>query len=393
MSIPLTVGGVTFQYPVQFDKKWAAAATGWAVAVTNALAPFSGGNGSLLTLTSQTTLPATAGFLRLAKTDTIDWRNNANSANLPLGINSSNQLTFNGSPIGASTALTDGHIFVGNISNQPADVAMTGDVTITDTGVTAIGAGKVVDSNVSATAAIAFSKLASTSPYYWYVANSSGVLTPIGVTASKAVITDSNGLPSASSVTSTELSYVHGVTSAIQTQIGTLLPLSGGTLSGPINMASNKITSLTAGSAAGDAVAFQQIKTFQTLYQPNINNLFSTTSTSFVATGNTLSITPSDVAHRIKIIAFGTLEVDSSSPGEAFITLYRNGIELSSLTTGFSEIASSQTNGLRVPTTIVHVDSPASTSAVNYEIYIRSGTGIAIGYGRGVSSLLLEEIV
>lgn len=50
--------------------------------------------------TSTTTNPATSGSIRLAKTDTISWRNNANTANLPLGINVTDQLTFTGSVIG-----------------------------------------------------------------------------------------------------------------------------------------------------------------------------------------------------------------------------------------------------------------------------------------------------
>ena len=377
MSVPLTVGGVTFNYPQQFDRNWGPTLTNWSTAVTNVLAAF----------------PST-GVLTLSPypASTVNFANATNTGFLALTINGSNQLTFNGTPIGATAALTDGHILVGNVSNLPADVAMTGDVTISDTGVTTLGALKVANAQIATLAGIAFTKLASTTPYFWYVANSAGVLSPIGVTASKVVITDANGLPSASTVTPTELGYLSGATSSVQTQIGTLLPLSGGTLSGNISMASNKITGLAAGTASGDAVAFQQLKTFQTLYQPTLNNIFGTTSTAFVATGNAFSITPSSAAHRIKIIAFGTLEVDSSSSGEAYITLYRNGIELSSLATGFSEIASNQASGLRVPTTVIHVDSPASTSPVLYEVYIRSSNGVAVGYGRHVESMTLEEI-
>lgn len=40
--------------------------------------------------------------------------------------------------LGASLALADGHIFVGNSSNLPADVAMSGDIAITDTGATTV---------------------------------------------------------------------------------------------------------------------------------------------------------------------------------------------------------------------------------------------------------------
>lgn len=86
--------------------------------------------------TTATANPATAGQIRLAKTDTIDWRNNANSANLPLGINGSDQLTFNGAVISAagSTALTNTHIFVGNAANIATDVALSGDATLANTG-------------------------------------------------------------------------------------------------------------------------------------------------------------------------------------------------------------------------------------------------------------------
>ncbi len=200
---------------------------------------------------------ATTGILRLGNASAgIVWRNAAHNADLALTVNSSNQLTFNGTSIGATTSLTDGHILVGNGSNQPADVAMSGDITISDLGVTAIGAGKVLDANVGSAAAIALSKLAASTGYYWYAANVSGVLTPLAVTASRAVATDANGLPVAATTTATELGYVNGVTSAIQTQLAAKLPLAGGTMSGNLNMGSNKIVSLTQGANAGEAIAF-----------------------------------------------------------------------------------------------------------------------------------------
>ena len=43
----------------------------------------------------------------------------------------------------APSALTSAHLFVGNVSNVATDVAMTGDISITNAGVTAIGANKV----------------------------------------------------------------------------------------------------------------------------------------------------------------------------------------------------------------------------------------------------------
>jgi hypothetical protein len=79
-------------------------------------------------------------------------------------------------------------------------VTPAGDVTIARDGTTAISSGVIVDADVNANAAIAHSKMAA-------------------LTASKAMVTDGSGVASASAVTATELGYVSGVTSAIQTQI------------------------------------------------------------------------------------------------------------------------------------------------------------------------------
>lgn len=63
--------------------------------------------------------------------------------------------------------------------------------------------GSILNADVNASAAIAVSKLAAT-------------------TASKALVSDASGFIAASATTATELGYVAGVTSAIQTQINAL---------------------------------------------------------------------------------------------------------------------------------------------------------------------------
>ena len=60
-------------------------------------------------------------------------------------------------------SLSSANILVGNGSNVATSVAVTGDVTISNAGVTAIAAGVVVNADVNASAAIAFSKLANVS--------------------------------------------------------------------------------------------------------------------------------------------------------------------------------------------------------------------------------------
>jgi hypothetical protein len=57
--------------------------------------------------------------------------------------------------------ITAGSVLLGNASNVPTATALTGDVTVDSSGVTAIGSGVVVDADINASAAIALSKLAT----------------------------------------------------------------------------------------------------------------------------------------------------------------------------------------------------------------------------------------
>ena len=76
---------------------------------------------------------------------------------------------------------------------------ISGDITISS-GTAAIGSGVIVNADINSSAAIAFSKMAD-------------------LTASRALVSDGNGDVSVSAVTSTEIGYLDGVTSAIQTQL------------------------------------------------------------------------------------------------------------------------------------------------------------------------------
>lgn len=73
--------------------------------------------------------------------------------------------------------ITAGSILMGNASNVPTATAVSGDVTITSGGVTAIGSGVIVNADINNSAAIALSKLASGTSAQVIVANASGVPT------------------------------------------------------------------------------------------------------------------------------------------------------------------------------------------------------------------------
>jgi len=97
---------------------------------------------------------------------------------------------------------------------------MSGDITISNAGVAAIAAGVIVDADVNAGAAIAFSKMAALTANRIVASNGSGVVS----------ILDTATYPSL-----TELSYVKGVTSSLQTQIDSKLSVTlAGVTSGDV---------------------------------------------------------------------------------------------------------------------------------------------------------------
>lgn len=118
MTVILNVNNTDYFYPEQGDINWGVEATDWAVAVTSGMLQKSGGLFQLLGevdfgpnyglkstyFKSRTANPAAAGTVRLANGDSINWRNLANDADLPLGVNSINQLTFNGQVLAQSSS-------------------------------------------------------------------------------------------------------------------------------------------------------------------------------------------------------------------------------------------------------------------------------------------------
>jgi len=94
--------------------------------------------------------------------------------------------------------------------------------------------GTINDINVASNAAITLSKLASLS-------------------VSKALISNVNGVIDVSNVTSTELGYVSGVTSSIQSQLDSKLPLAGGIMTGDLDLGSHYIKNVASPVNANDA--------------------------------------------------------------------------------------------------------------------------------------------
>lgn len=98
-------------------------------------------------------------------------------------------------------------------------------------------ADSIVNADINASAAIAYSKLNLANSIVNADINSSAAIAYsklAALTANRALQSDGSGFVSASSVTNTELGYLSGVTSAIQTQLNSKLNLSGGTMTGAL---------------------------------------------------------------------------------------------------------------------------------------------------------------
>lgn len=105
------------------------------------------------------------------------------------------------------------------------------------------------------------------------------------------------------------------------------------------------------------------------------NTYSNTTSTSFVATGLTATITPSSSSS--KILSFVTMAGISKGGVNiaGSLALYKNG----SVLLPFEDIAiyTANTNSATSSSSVTYLDSPATTSATTYAVYIK------VGYGSG----------
>lgn len=200
MSVILNVNGTDFEYPEVNDVGWGPDATNWAVAMTNGVLQKEAGLFILLNdvdfganfgliakyFTSRSANAASSGVLRLANTDAIGFRNFANSSDLSLAVNGSDQLTFNGSVLGNFVSVSD---------TATIDLTLSAGVLSA-----AVQTGSLDNSFIAAFAGINLTKLAVQ-------------------LAGRAIVTDGTGFLIPSVTTLTEISYVNGVTSSIQTQL------------------------------------------------------------------------------------------------------------------------------------------------------------------------------
>jgi hypothetical protein len=124
VALTVVLNGTNYSIPEPSDTGYGTALDAYLKALATAFLPLGGGTNSLtaeldmgasfglksIYFKSATVNPASAGQVRLAKTDSVKFRNNANGADLSLAIDTADQLTWGGANVtgnplaGASTA-------------------------------------------------------------------------------------------------------------------------------------------------------------------------------------------------------------------------------------------------------------------------------------------------
>ena len=157
-------------------------------------------------------------------------------------------LTNNNLAAGASIAhnklasLTAASILIGNSSNVPTEVTVTGDISITNAGVTSIGDGKIDNDMVSTTAAIDGSKItaASTTAYGTVQLNNSTASTSTSEAA-----------------TANAVKEAYDLATQADTTASAAYSASGGTVSGNVTISSGNELQITEPSSGSNYTAFK----------------------------------------------------------------------------------------------------------------------------------------
>lgn len=142
MAQSIVFNNATYIIPDVGESSWGQNLTNYFVAIPSGCYQLSGGTSPLTAdlsfgtnfglfakyVTSTTSTPATAGVVRLANTDAVEWRNFANGANLALSVDTSNNLLWNGDII--ATAAASPVLSITGTANQVIASAATGNVTL-----------------------------------------------------------------------------------------------------------------------------------------------------------------------------------------------------------------------------------------------------------------------
>lgn len=127
--------------------------------------------------------------------------------------------------------------------------------------------------------------------------------------------------------------------------------------------------------------------------QTNNGTQASTTGGSYSATGFYTQITPSSVSSKILVLLYAPFWQTNGYGGNAMLTVYRNGAAFINSGTDIVVFSAPGQNDYG-SVSFNYLDSPATTSTVTYQVYIKADSGgNAFFNGTGAATLTLLEIL
>jgi hypothetical protein len=211
-----------------------------------------------------------------------------------------------------------------------------------------------------------------------------------------------DGLPSGDSgkiVKGTEIdTEFTSIASAITSKADSNSPTFTGTPTAPTAISTTNTTQLATTAFVKSAIDALGLSVVQVVTS-NFTSVFSSTSTSFVATGHTATITPTSVDSKILCLVHTTLAQQNSVNLNANLTLYRGATNLAGTGNSFVDTLNSAGN-IYSGAAIVFYDSPETTSAITYQPYVLTASGGLVYYNNngsavtaGTSTIILMEIL
>lgn len=254
MGTTVNLNAVNYIIPATGEGNWGSQVTAYLVALSTGVLQKAGGS---FTLTADVDYGATfglkaayfsarsagasAGFIRAANNTSVAWRNAANLADLNLKVNASNILEFNGNPLVTLALGAADTVLRMNAGASAYEFSKLVNANIDAAAGIVYSklnlATSIVNADINASAAIAYSKLnLSTSIVNADIAAAAAIAVSklAATTASRALVSDVSGFLTAATTTATEIGFVNGVTSAIQTQINTKAATAGDTFTGNV---------------------------------------------------------------------------------------------------------------------------------------------------------------
>jgi hypothetical protein len=177
--------------------------------------------------------------------------------------------------------------------------------------------------------------------------------------------------------------------------INTAFTVTGDTTGNLVFTTQAGTNTITVPNETGTLLTNKTVGTIVQVTSGTLTSPFGTSSASLVSTGLTASITPKSATNKILIQILGGLFDTGGSTAQILATVYRNATNLAN-TTGFIYSYGS-VNGIQSSAAFGCIDSPATTSATSYTVYIAStftaGTVTLSVPTGGRITLALTEIV